>query len=144
MATSSNVLFNDKVGETSLSITLTADPGFEVGLLGFDLAAFPNTGETIPGLQVRNAVSQVVLFSQGSTFVTGSTRNDFGFFPGLFAPAIVIDIDLTGLGTFSDNIAIDNVYFVQETGSPIPVPTAVVLLSSGLLALVFMRRGASV
>ncbi len=136
-----NVLLNDRDGDTSLNITLTADPGFEVGLFGFDLAAFQDTGQTIPGLQVRNATNDAVLFSQGQTFVTGDTRNDFDFSGGLFATAIVIDIDLTGLGTLSDNIAIDNVHFAQQA-SPIPIPAAFFLLGACLPALVLMRRKA--
>ncbi len=132
-----NLLFNDQDGDTTLSLTLTADPGFKVGLFGFDLASFTGAGQTIPGIQVRNAANNSVLFSRGTTFVTGASHNDIDFAGGLFASAIDIDIDLTGLGSVSDNIGIDNVYFTQVV---IPLPAAIWLFGSGLLGLVGIAR----
>ena len=112
-----NVLFNDLDGDTSLQIELAADAGFEVGLFGFDVASFIATGQTIEGLQVRDGDGNV-LYSVGSTLISGTGHNDFDFASGLFASVLVIDIDLTGLGGQSDEIGIDNVSFSQreETG----------------------------
>ena len=135
-----NILFNDQDGETSLNLTLTADPGFEVGVFSFDLASFSNAGQTIPGLQVIDTVSNATLFSQGSTDVTGTAHENFAFSGGLFARNLTIDIDLTGLGTVSDNIGIDNVYFVQREMYPVPVPAAVWLFGSGLIGLMAIAR----
>ncbi len=131
-----NVYYNDQDGQTSLDLTLTADPGFEVGLFAFDLASFSNSGQTVPGLEVRNASSGTVLFSRGATFVTGTTSTGFDFPAGLFAPALTLEIDLTGLGTLSDNIAIDNVYFAQQ----VPEPSTLLFLGSGLAGLASWRR----
>ena len=133
-----NVYFNDQDGQTSLDLTLNADPGFEVGLFGFDLASFSSAGQTIPGLQVRNATNDAILFSQGATLVTGTSHIDFDFPAGLFAPALTLDIDLTGLGTVSDNIALDNVYFVQQM--VIPEPSTLLLLGTSLAGLASCRR----
>ena len=116
-----NVYFNDLDGDTSLQIELAADAGFEVGLFGFDVASFINAGQTIEGLQVRDG-SGNILYSTGSTFISGTGHNDFDFPAGLFADVLVIDIDLTGLGGESDEIAIDNVHFGQRAA------TAAVLL----------------
>jgi len=128
-----NVYFNDQDGETSLDLTLTADPGFEVGLFGFDLASFSTTGQTIAGLEVRDASNGALLFSQGTTFVTGTTHVDLDFAAGIFAPALTLDIDLTGLGSLSDNIALDNVYFVQQ--AVVPEPSTLLLMGAGLAGL---------
>ncbi len=135
-----NVLFNDQDGDTSLNLTLTADSGFEVGLFGFDVSSFSGAGQTIPGLQVLNSTNNGILFSQGTTFVTGATHNDFDFSGGLFASSLTINIDLTGLGTLSDNIAIDNVYFIQREVSPVPLPAALLLFGSGLAGLIAVGR----
>ena len=115
-----NVLFNDLDGDTSLQIELTADAGFEVGLFGFDVASFVAAGLTIEDIQVRDGNGNV-LYSAGSTLIPGTGHNDFDFTSGLFAGTLIIDIDLTGLGDNSDDIAIDNVSFSQrvETGGVI-------------------------
>ena len=111
-----NVYFNDLDGDTSLQIELTADAGFEVGLLGFDVASFIDAGQTIEGLQVRDGNGNV-LFSSGSTLISGTEHNDFDFPEGLFAEVLVIDVDLTGLGVQSDDIGIDNVHFAQRAAA---------------------------
>ncbi len=111
-----NILFNDLDGDSSLQIELAADTGFEVGLFGFDLASFIPTGQTIEGLEVRDGNGNI-LFSVGSTVVSGTTHNDFDFPLGLFASTLVIDVDLTGLGAASDEIGIDNISFAQRTSA---------------------------
>ena len=135
-----NVLFNDQDGDDELSIALLADPGFEVGLFGFDLASFSSGGQTIAGFEIRDLAADTPLLTQGTTLVSGTTRNSYDFGGGLFAAAIGIRIDLTGLGTLSDNIAIDNIYFAQTGVSPIPLPAAFWLFASALLGLVGFKR----
>ena len=87
-----------------------------MGLLGFDVASFIDAGQTIEGLQVRDGNGNV-LFSSGSTLISGTEHNDFDFPEGLFAEVLVIDVDLTGLGVQSDDIGIDNVHFAQRAAA---------------------------
>lgn len=137
-----NVLFNDQDGDSALSIRLNADPGYEVGLFGFELASFSNAGQSIPGFEIRDLADDSLLLSQGATFVTGSASDDYAFAGGLFASAIGIHIDLTGLGTTSDNIAIDNVYFAQVALNPIPLPAALWLFVTAIAGILGLSRRA--
>jgi hypothetical protein len=128
-----NVYFNDQDGDSTLTVTLTAAPGFHAILFGFDVASYSAGGQTIPGLSVLDGQGGT-LFSQGSTFVPGSSNGGhttISFGPaGLEAQVLTLVIDLTGLGTVSDNIGIDNLVFAQA----IPEADVVLLLAAGLLA----------
>ena len=139
-----NVLFNDQDGDSELSLRLTADPGYEVGLFGFDLASFSSGGQNIPGFEIRDLANDTPLLSRGATFVTGTTSDEYAFAGGLFASAIGINIDLTGLGSTSDNIGIDNVYFAQVAVNPIPLPAALWLFATAIAGMLGCGRRARV
>lgn len=128
-----NVLYDENDGSPGFDIIFNADSGFEVGLFGFDMAAF-STSTTIPGVDVLDDNSNV-LWSSGSTLISGTTRNSFDT-GGLFASSLTISIDLTGLGGGSDNIGIDNIHFGQRA---IPEPSGACLLLA-LAGLVGVRR----
>jgi hypothetical protein len=130
-----NIYFNDADGDTDLEITFVADAFFEVGLFGFDVASFLAGGQTVQGLHVRDGLGNI-LWSTGSTAISGTTHNDFDFAGGLFAPTLIINVDLTGLGGVSDDIGIDNVHFVQRS---IPEPSATGIFAVAVVA-GWMRR----
>ena len=117
-----NVYFNDDDFDNSLQLTLAADPGFQVGLFGFDVASFLAAGQTVQGIEVRDGDGNS-LWSIGSQLITGpGGHNDYDFVGGLFASSLTIDIDLTGLGNLSDDIALDNVHFGQQVVA-VPEPS---------------------
>lgn len=138
-----NVLFNDADGDTTFTLRLTAATGYLVDLYGFDIASFINAGQTIRGFTVRDVGANSVLFSQGSTAISGATHNAISFATALSANDVELVIDLTGLGSVSDDIGIDNVRFGQAlapvAGVPEPAAWAVMLL--GFFGAGAMLRG---
>jgi hypothetical protein len=122
---------------TELEIDFTADAGFEVGLAGFDLAAF-SSSQTIQGVEVTDGDDNV-LFSVGSTLISGVNRNSFDT-SGIFADSLTIAVDLTGLGSGADNIAIDNIQFSQRPISAIPEPASASIVLLGLIGLASRRK----
>ncbi|MBL8554885.1 MAG: PEP-CTERM sorting domain-containing protein [Phenylobacterium sp.] len=143
-----NVLFNDADGDTTFTVRFTAASGYLVSLYGFDMASFISGGQTIQGFTVRDVGANTILFNQGSTFVTGATRNTIAFANALTAGDLELVINLTGLGGVSDDIGIDNVRFGQsqiQTGVPEPATWAMMLLGfGGAGAMVRRRRRTSV
>jgi len=131
-----NVFYNELDFSTGFGITLTADAGFEVGLFGFDMAAF-GLGEVLPGVEVLDGDDNV-LWSASSVAIDGTNRNSFDT-GGVFADSLTISIDLTGLGGGSDNIGIDNVHFGQRV-SAIPEPAGASVFFAGLLGLLGRRN----
>ncbi len=108
-----NIYYNETDFDSLLRITLTADPGFEVGVFGFQMAAF-GTNPPVPGIDIRDCDGNV-LWAVGSTVISGTSHNDFEFADGLFSNQLTINVDLSGLGGNSDNIGIDNIHIVQRS-----------------------------
>lgn len=108
-----------------LELTLTADPGFEVLLHGFDLGAWLNTNRVIRSVQVLD-LGGAVLFGQDNVQVNGlqGTHSSLSFAAPLQARVLRIRIDSGNLGTSLENIGIDNVHYSQTT---VPVFTDVAL-----------------
>lgn len=131
-----NVYYDEVDFNDGFDVEFVADTGFEVGVFGFDMAAF-EADTTIPGIEILDGNSNV-LWSVGSTTISGSARNSFDT-GGLFADSLTIAIDLTGLGNASDNIGIDNIQFGQRVAA-IPEPTGTCVLLAGVLALAGRRR----
>jgi len=133
-----NVYYNDQDGDTTLTLTLTADPGIHAVLQGFDLASYSAAGQTLPGFSVLDG-GGATLFAQGPTPVAGSSNGGHVHIDlvseGIAANVVALVIDLTGLGTVSDNIGIDNVAFSQV----VPEPGTGLLMSLGVLALAAFR-----
>jgi len=144
-----------------LQITLSADPGFQVQLYSFDMAAVFNSitgvGEDIPArsIQVLNGAG-VPLYSLQydpnvidhdsllSTFIPGTQplrHKHFSWLPPLTADRLTIRIDMTQYitigGTKIDRVGIDNICFGQTPGAP--APGAMALLGFGA-ALMCVRR----
>ena len=131
-----NVFYDEIDFSTSFEIEFSADPGFEVGIFGFEMAAF-GAGETLPGIEILDG-DNTILWSVGPTFITGSDHNSFDT-GGVFAESLTITVDLTGLGGSSDNIGIDNVHFGQRLAA-VPEPSGAVVLVGGVVGLLFRRR----
>ena len=112
-----NVYYDEVDFSTAFSLTLRADKGFDVNLIGFDVAAFGGSDITVEKIEIKDAADNL-LWSQDSALISGSTHTSFDFAQGISANCVTIEIDLTGLGGASDNIGIDNVSFLQQTAGP--------------------------
>src|SRR5262249_24541896 len=94
---------------------LQADPGFEITLTSFDMAAWPLLDYSIRSVTVLDGGANV-LFSQSPCLIQGDpngpphTHFDFG--AGLRANAIRIMFDATNVD--SDDVGIDNITFSQS------------------------------
>lgn len=143
-----NVLFNDQDGNTTFTTLFTADPGYLVTLVSFDIASYLGRVRTINGARAVDALTNDVIWSIDPTQISGPTA--LSLMPNVSASQIALIIDLTGLGTVSDDIAIDNIRFAQTTAPmPVPEPASLSLLGCGLLTVaaqwirVRRRRGSS-
>ena len=129
-----NVHFNDADGDLTFTVRFTADPGFLVTLFDFDIASFLSAGQTIAGLEVRNGATDASLVSLGSTFITGATHAQIA--PNVSANVLILEIDLTGLGSVSDDIGIDNVRFGQSQAEVETSEAGTLALLGGALAVI--------
>lgn len=131
-----NIYFNDADADDAVQILFSADPGFEVGLFSFEMAAFGSDDLMVAGLEVRNGEGDILWSMGATTIVSGNAHNTFDLGAGVFGSALILDIDLTGLGFLSDNIGIDNVQFGQRGGAvPEPGSATLLLLGTGLMSL---------
>lgn len=118
-----NVLFANTASDFLL-VRLTADPGYQVGLFGFDLAGWPNADYLIDSISVFGDAA--LLFSQTDVLVegdfSGPRHSAFSFAGGLFAGELLLRIDFSNLaGAQHDNIGLDNLRFAQTPPST-PAP----------------------
>ena len=88
-----NVYYEEDMNDGALEMTFDADSGYEVGLFGFDVAAFLSD-LTVAGLSVEDGNNNV-LWSQGSTLISGTAHNDFDFANGLFAESLTLSIPMS-------------------------------------------------
>ena len=132
-----NVYYDETDFSDGFSLTLTADAGFEVGLFGFDAAAFFGD-EIAPEVAITDGNGNV-LWSQTNAEIDSTTHTSFDFVDGIFANSLSIEIDLTGLGASSDNIGIDNVSFVQQTAA-VPEPSSLLIIWITGIGVASIRR----
>lgn len=142
-----NVLFGEGPGiggPAELFVHLVADPGFEVALHGFDLAAFGGADRTIQAIELWSGVS--LLQRLEDVLVEGDTSAG-GFSPIRFAtpwqaPELLLRLDLSNLPVGArDNIGLDNLRFGQwPPATPVPEPASGLLVGAGLAAVVLARR----
>jgi hypothetical protein len=131
-------------GAESLTLVLTATPGAEVDLYGFDLAGWNRTDYTIAALEVFGdgqplfAASDVLV--EGDLSGPGHTAVVFD--PPLRAQELVVELDLSNIAVNSrDNIGIDSIRFGQFP-RPAPEPgQALLLLVGGAMLRVLGPRG---
>lgn len=113
-----DVLFENTPNFGHLEIGLTADEGWSVTLLGFEMAAWSDV-EPINAVQVYTD-SGAMLFDARDVEISHDTHTAFEFDPPLEGRRLVIAIDTGNLGYASDYVAIDNVVFAQrETTVPV-------------------------
>ena len=118
------------IGFNNVTISLIADPGFDVVLNSFDIAAWigDRQSETLE-VVVDGSVLDL------STIVLGDNSHS------TFNPGVSGDrIDLTFGNAWW--LAVDNVNFDQrlDGSEPVPEPAALLLLAFGLVGLGFSRR----
>lgn len=139
-----------------LSVRLSAEPGYRVGLYGFDLAGWPNADYLIDSISVWG--DGVLLTSWASVPVegdfSGPRRSAFAFGGGLFAAELLLTIDFDNLlAGLHDNIGLDNLRFGQDpvpgpapgggNGSAVPEPGTLPLLALAALTAGWARRAAA-
>jgi hypothetical protein len=140
-----NVLENELDGDDRLTVTLVADPGFNVRLYSFSLGGWPDADYTIPNLFIKDGGGNN-LSIQSNVLVRGATgtprHTDINFAPLISASTVQIYIDLSGFGGLSDNIGIDNIAFDQvPAANGVPEPGTWALFAGGFgTLLVFGRR----
>jgi hypothetical protein len=159
-----NVLYRQRAPDNGLAgilqIDFIADPGFQVCLQSFDIAAVFNSvsgfGEDLPARNIKVLDGQGnALFSLDydpavldhdsllSTYAPGTNtplrHKTFVFNPPLTASKITLRLDFTQLltigGNKSDRIAIDNIQFCQT-----PTPGAATLIGCTGVMLASRRR----
>jgi len=128
------VLYDELDFMNGFSVQFVADPGYEVGIFEFDMAAFGGD-QVIPGVEIVNG-SGTSLWSVGAQTISGSSRNSYST-GGVFGSSLTINIDLTGLGGGSDNIGIANIQFGQRA---IPEPSGAGMLLIGVIGLIVRRK----
>lgn len=135
-----NVYFNDLDGDTTLTLTLTADAGYNVILQSFDMASYLTAGQTVAGIHVYRGSEVAPVWSQGSTLASGSTFTPIAINggAGIQGQQLKLVLDLTGLGSVSDDVGIDNVAFSQT--SAVPEPATIMVTAAGLAGLALRRR----
>jgi hypothetical protein len=134
----------ESVSTARLQVKLSADPGYRVRLLQWDMATFdtffhPN-GVTINGVAVYDA-NGATLFSQSNVFVpaTGHIRFDT-FSTQLIDTALTLEIDarnVTG-GFGNQDVGVDNIVFSQV---PEPASAVLAVFGAAIVAAVAHRCG---
>ena len=132
-----NVLFENVDNTGFLTITLMADPGFEVILHSFDVASFSSSDDTIDLVGVGDAPLSSSLFGETNAIISATTSTAYDFLTPLQASEVVITIDSRNIGSSNDNIGIDNITFSQVA---IPEPSSALLLVFGGLGIIGRRR----
>lgn len=100
-----NVPYNDDEGG-DLVLTLTADPGFLVTLLSFDLGSFSGTNRTLnnTAVSIQDGVGTELFSVNGPVVIGGSSPNSFS--PNVSARQLVLRLHVGQLVNSSDDIAI--------------------------------------
>ena len=106
-----NVVYRQSGATDPLEIVLTADPGYQVALHGFDLAGWNQTNRPITFLEVLDEAGTELYRRDGITVLgTGGTHSSFDFGTPLTGQTVRIRIDP---GVSHDNVGINNIQFSQ-------------------------------
>ncbi len=135
-----NVLFEDQDSTGILTVTFTAEAGFDAVLYGFDLAAYTTAFASDPVVQsitVKDGFGASLFTQAGGTVSrTGHSSLDFSAAP-LVGSTLVVTVDARNLGGLNDDIAVDNLRFGQQAA--VPEPVSMLTLSIGAVALLRRR-----
>lgn len=129
------IAYPDNDGAGLLEITLTADPGYQVNLHGFDVAGWNRADYTIDLVEVEGDAGILFTATDSPIAGVGPSHTDVDFASPLMARTMTVRFDSTNLGSFSDNIGVDNITFSQSEAVVIPVPGALSLLALALAGL---------
>ena len=117
-----NIAYADYDGGTA-EILFTPDYSYEVTINSFDMAGWNHADKTANLIEIINGEGTTV-WSASSLFVAGDVGHS------AFSPAIT-GSNLTIRWGNDWNIGIDNINF-DESSTPVPIPTTILLLGSGL------------
>nr|WP_320191900.1 PEP-CTERM sorting domain-containing protein [uncultured Desulfobacter sp.] len=125
---------NDSIAE----ITFTADLGYQVSINSFDMAGFGQGDNTLDLLEIVDDAGNIVWTASALQIQVEDDAHS-SFYP------VVMGTELTIRWGDNWNIGIDNINFDQigeasVVGASVPVPSALLLLASGLLGLAGVRR----
>lgn len=137
------VIYPDNDGVGLQEVTLTADPGYQVNLHGFDMGGWNRATRTIDLVEVEADAVSFFAVADPTIAGAGPGHTDFDFATPLMARTMTIRFDSTNLGTFSDNVGMDNIAFSQSEAVVIPLPGAFSLLAialAGLGGIAWRRR----
>lgn len=138
----SGVIYREDERFGILALTLTADPGFGVSLLGFDLASYGGDNNAINSVTVFDE-NNSILFFEKDVFVLGAdSHTDIDFIDPIAGNSLTVQIDSANLGQFSDRIGLDNVLFGQFEleANNIDEPGVPILFAVGLLSVFRLRK----
>lgn len=103
--------------DAELLVTLAADSGARVALLGFDLG---NWGQavTLPHVRVTDEAGQVLFEELLVALASGASpiERNFRFVPPPVGRVLTVRVGLAGLGGLADNVGLDNLSFGQLAG----------------------------
>lgn len=121
--------------DSLITVLLTADPGYNVVLNGFDLAGWNVVDYTAKSVNVYGNSNQL-LFSQLNVLAHGDSVGPLHTtmtFSGVQSQSLRIEIDLSNIttGFGAENIAIDNISFSQVAAVPEPTTYTVGMLVFG-------------
>jgi hypothetical protein len=137
-----NVVYTSRpsFGDGIITLTLTADPGFNVKLNSFDLAGYNHADFTINSVKVFNA-SNVAVFNQVNVPIQGDTngpQHSTFSFPSLISQQVRIEVNALNItATFgAEHIGLDNVSFSQV----VPEPGTIGFSIAGVIGFVFAMK----
>jgi len=130
-----NVFYSDPASSDFLGIRFTADTGFLVNLLSFDISSYFGAAPTIDGISVT---ADGVSTSVSGAFTLSST-GPTSFAPNVSGTTVELMLDFASAGSLGHDIGIDNVLFSQSA-APIPLPAGAPLLLAGLGVFAWAKR----
>lgn len=116
-----NVVEFEPDGASGYNLVFTGSNGNGVRLESFDLGNWSGA-VTLAALRVRNELG-AVLWSQTNIAVPAFNAPHLSFAPDVAGQVLTLEVDLSGLGSNSDNIGLDNIAFTQEA---VPEPLTLI------------------
>jgi len=131
----SNVYYSEPDNADFLGIRFTADAGFLVNLLSFDIGNFQDFLISMDSVSVTANGTTTVL--SGAFDLAFGTPTSFA--PSISGNVVELMLDFSSAGSRGHDIALDNVVFSQSV-APIPLPAGAPLLLAGLGAFAWAKR----